>query len=155
MAKYKDVEMPSDLYYFNSDNHIWARLEEGNKVRCGIDQFGQKVAGTIAYVKTKPVGSKVIKGRALGSIEAGKYIGAVKSPVSGTILEVNQAVLNTPNLINTDSYGNGWVVLIEVDNLHEDIKDLIHGEENIQQWLETDYKKYEQEGLFADTEKKE
>lgn len=149
MAKYKDVEMPGDLYYYNSNNHIWLRIEEGNRARCGIDQFGQKAAGTVAYVKTKPVGGTVTKGRALGTIEAGKYIGPVKSPVNGTILEVNQAVVDTPSLINTDSYGKGWIVLIEADNLEEDIKDLIYGEENVQKWLEADYKKYEDEGLFS------
>jgi glycine cleavage system H protein len=154
MAKYKDIEMPADLYYFNSDNHIWAKIEEGNKVRCGIDQFGQKAAGTVAYVKTKPAGGKVIKGRALGTIEAGKYIGPVRAPVNGTIVEVNQDVLDNPNLINTDSYGKGWLVLIEADNLQEDLKDLIHGEEDVQKWLEADYKKYEEEGLFAEEEKK-
>lgn len=153
MAKYKDVEMPPDLYYSNSNNHIWVRIEGENRVRCGIDQFGQKAAGIVAYVKTKPAGSKVIKGRALGSIEAGKYIGPIKSPLNGTILEVNQALLNNPNLINTDPYGNGWVVLIEADSLSEDIKDLISGDENIQKWLTEDYKKYEEEGLFAEAEK--
>lgn len=154
MAKYKDIEMPGDLYYFNSDNHIWVKIEDENKVRCGIDQFGQKAAGTVAYVKTKPAGGKITKGRALGTIEAGKYIGPVRSPVNGTIVEVNQQVLDTPSLINTDSYGKGWIVLIEADNLQEDIKDLIHGEEDIQKWLETDYKKYEAEGLFAEEENK-
>ena len=155
MAKYKDVEMPGDLYYFNSDNHVWAKIEGENRVRCGIDQFGQKAAGTVAYVKTKPAGGTVTKGRALGSIEAGKYIGPVKSPVNGTILEVNQAVLDTPNLINTDSYGQGWLVLIDAPELKEDIKDLKHGEEEVQNWLEADYKKYEADGLFAEAEKKE
>ncbi len=155
MARYKDVEMPADLYYYNSDNHIWARVEEGNKVRCGIDQFGQKAAGTVAYVKVKPVGGQAIKGRALGSVEAGKYIGPVKSPVNGTILEVNPDVISTPSLINTDCYGKGWLVLIDAPQLLEDIKDLKHGEEEVQNWLETDYKKYEKEGLFAEAEKKE
>ena len=154
MAKYKDVEMPGDLYYYNSDNHIWARIEEGNKVRCGIDQFGQKAAGTVAYVKIKPAGGTVTKGRTLGTIEAGKYIGPVKSPVNGTILEVNQSALDTPSLINTDSYDKGWLVLIQAENLEEDIKDLIHGEIKVQEWLETDYKKYEADGLFAEAEKK-
>jgi len=153
MAKYKDVEMPGDLYYFNSDNHIWLKKEGGNRVRCGIDQFGQKAAGTVAYVKIKPAGGSVTKGRALGTIEAGKYIGPVKSPVNGTILEVNENVLKTPSLINTSPYKEGWLVFIEASNLEEDIKDLISGEENIQKWLEADYKKYEEEGLFA--EKKE
>jgi glycine cleavage system H protein len=150
MAKFKDVEMPGDLYYFNTDNHIWAKIEEDNKVRCGIDQFGQKAAGTMAYVKFKPPGGKTIKGRPMGTVEAGKYIGPVRAPVNGTILEINQEVRDEPTLINTDSYGKGWIALIEPDNLEEDIKDLIHGEENVQAFLEADYKKYEDEGLFAD-----
>lgn len=154
MAKYKDVEMPGDLYYFNTDNHVWAKIEGANKVRCGIDQFGQKAAGTVAYIKTKPVGGQAIKGRPLGTIEAGKYIGPVRSPVNGTIVEVNQDVINTPELINTDSYGRGWVAIIEAQNLEEDLKDLIHGEEEVQKWLEADYQKYEEEGLFADKEEK-
>jgi glycine cleavage system H protein len=152
MARYKDVEMPGDLYYFNSDNHIWAKVEE-ERVKCGIDQFGQKAAGTVAYVKLKPAGGKVIKGRALGTIEAGKYIGPVRAPVSGVIIEVNQEVLDQPSLINKDPYGKGWLVLIEPSNLDDEIKDLIQGEENIQKWLEADYKKYEEEGLFAEEEK--
>lgn len=154
MAKYKDVEMPDDLYYYNSDNHVWAKIEEG-KARCGIDQFGQKAAGTVAYVKVKPVGGQAIKGRTLGSIEAGKYIGPIKSPVNGTIIEVNQEAISTPSLINTDSYNQGWLVLIDASQLQEDIKDLIHGEEDVQKWLETDYKKYEEDGLFAEAGKKE
>jgi glycine cleavage system H protein len=150
MAKYKDVEMPGELYYYNTDNHIWAKVEGINEVRCGIDQFGQKAAGTVAYIKTKPAGGQAIKGRPLGTIEAGKYIGPVRSPVNGIITEVNQDVINTPDLINTDSYGEGWIVIIKTESLEEDLKDLIHGEEAVQSWLETDYQKYEEEGLFAD-----
>ncbi|MDP6180492.1 MAG: hypothetical protein QGG48_11420, partial [Desulfatiglandales bacterium] len=100
----------------------------------------------------KLVGGKAIKERTLGTIEAGKYIGPVRSPVNGTITEVNQEVLDTPSLINTDPYDKGWIVVIEADNLEEDLKDLIHGEEDVQKWLETDYQKYEEEGLFADKE---
>jgi glycine cleavage system H protein len=154
MAKYKDVEMPGELYYYNTDNHIWAKIEGPNKVRCGVDQFGQKAAGTVAYIKTKPAGGEAIKGRPLGTIEAGKYIGPVRSPVNGIITEVNQDVINTPELINTDSYGGGWVVVVEAHNLEEDLKDLIHGEEEVQKWLEADYQKYEEEGLFADKKEK-
>jgi glycine cleavage system H protein len=154
MAKFKDVEMPGELYYFNTDNHVWGKIEGEKTIRCGIDQFGQKAAGTVAYIKIKPAGGTVTKGRALGTIEAGKYIGPVRSPVNGVITEVNQEVLDTPSLVNTDSYDKGWIVVIEADNLQEDIKDLVHGEDDVQKFLEADYKKYEEEGLFADKEEK-
>lgn len=150
MAKFKDVEMPGDLHYYNTDNHVWGKIEGEKTIRCGIDQFGQKAAGTVAYIKIKPAGGTVSKGRALGTIEAGKYIGPVRSPVNGVITEVNQEVLDTPSLVNTDSYGKGWIVVLQADNLEEDIKDLIHGEDDVQKFLEADYKKYEEEGLFAD-----
>lgn len=150
MAKFKDVEMPGDLHYYNTDNHVWGKIEGEKTIRCGIDQFGQKAAGTVAYIKIKPAGGTVSKGRALGTIEAGKYIGPVRSPVNGVITEVNQEVLDTPSLVNTDSYGKGWIVVLQADNLEEDIKDLVHGEDDVQKFLEADYKKYEEEGLFAD-----
>ncbi|MEW6007391.1 MAG: glycine cleavage system protein H [bacterium] len=146
MAKYKEIELPGDLYY-DRENHIWAKLEDG-KIRCGVDQFGQKAAGSVAYLKIKPKGGNAIKLKPFGTLEAGKYIGPLKSPVGGTILEVNQNVLDNPSLVNTDPYG-AWMVLIEPSNLEEDLKDLVHGEENVQKWLEADYKKYEEEGLFA------
>lgn len=147
MAKYKDVELPDELYY-DRENHIWTKVEGGNKVRCGVDQFGQKAAGTVAYISLKPAGSRTIKGRAFGSLEAGKYIGPLKATVNGTIVEVNKKVLENPKLVNSDPYGDGWMVVIEASNLEEDLKDLVHGDE-VQGWLEADYEKYTKEGLFA------
>ena len=65
--------MPDDLYYDPKD-HLWSRVESG-LVRVGLDQFGQKASGTVAYIKLLPAGKPVLKGRAFGSLEAGKYIG--------------------------------------------------------------------------------
>ncbi len=60
MAEYKDICLPDDLYYDRKD-HLWARIEEDNKVRVGLDIFGQKAAGTVAYIKILPVDKKVKK----------------------------------------------------------------------------------------------
>lgn len=152
MAKFEEFNLPDELYYDRKE-HIWTRIE-GDKVRVGVDQFGQKAAGNIAYIKIKPAGAKVIKGRAFGSLEAGKYIGPTKAPINGKIIEVNEAVIKNPSLINTDSFGEGWCVLIEPSNLEEDLKDLVHGEE-VQVWLESEYNEYKEKGLFADNSKKE
>jgi glycine cleavage system H protein len=147
LAKYEEFELPDELYYDRKE-HIWARIE-GDKVRVGVDQFGQKAAGTVAYVKIKPAGTKALKGRAFGSLEAGKYIGPMKAPISGKISEVNEAVIKNPSLINSDPFGEGWCILIEPSNLEEDLKDLVHGEE-VQGWLESEYKEYKEKGLFAE-----
>ena len=149
MAKYEDISLPDDLYYDRKD-HLWAKIEEGDKVRVGLDIFGQKAAGTVAYLKILPVGKKAKKSRSFGSLEAGKYIGPLKAPVAGTLIEVNEEVLKTPNLVNTDPYGKGWFVVIEPDNLEEDLKDLVQGVQEIQEWLEAEYKEYTEKGLFAE-----
>lgn len=149
MAIYENIHLPDDLYYDRED-HLWAKIEDDNKVRVGLDIFGQKAAGTVAYLKILPEGKKVNKGRAFGSLEAGKYIGPLKAPVGGRLIEVNQEVLETPNLVNTDSFGKGWFVVIEPDNLEEDLRDLVQGEHGIQEWLESEYKEYTEKGLFAE-----
>ena len=140
--------MPDELYYDPKD-HLWSRVEAGH-VRIGLDQFGQKSAGTVAYIKLLPVGKQVLKGRAFGSLEAGKYIGPLKAQVSGLIVEVNSEVLAEPTLVNTDPYARGWFVLIEPSKLDADLQDRIHGAEAIQAWLETEYREYTEKGLFAE-----
>ena len=148
MAKYEEVFLPDDLYYDRKD-HLWAKIE-GDKVRVGLDIFGQKAAGTVAYLKILPAGKKVKKSRSFGSLEAGKYIGPLKAPTGGKLIEVNEEVIKTPNLVNSDPYGKGWFVVIEPDNLEEDLKDLVQGVEGIQEWLEAEYKEYKEKGLFAE-----
>ncbi len=148
MAKYEEIFLPDDLYYDRKD-HLWAKIE-GDKVRVGLDIFGQKAAGTVAYLKILPAGKKVKKSRSFGSLEAGKYIGPLKAPVGGKLVEVHEEVLKTPTLVNSDPYGEGWFVVIEPDNLEEDLKDLVQGIQGIQEWLESEYKEYKEKGLFAE-----
>jgi len=146
MAKAEEFYLPDDLYYDRKD-HLWAKIENG-MVRVGLDQFGQKAAGTVAYLKLMPVGKVVAKGRAFGSLEAGKYIGPLKAPVAGKIAEVNQEVIANPLLVNTDYYGQGWFVVIEPSNLEPDLADLAHGPEQVQAWLDAEIKDYREKGLF-------
>lgn len=152
MARFEDIFLP-DEYLYDRKDHLWVRIEEG-KVRVGLDQFGQKAAGTVAYVKILPTGRSVNKGRSFGSLESGKYIGPLKAPVAGKIVEVNQEALDDPRLVNTDPYGKGWFVVIEPNNLEEDRKDLVQGAPDVQSWLEQEYKDYTEKGLFAEEEQK-
>jgi glycine cleavage system H protein len=147
MIKIDEFEFLEDLYYDPKD-HLWAKMEDG-KVRVGLDMFGQKAAGTVAYVKLLPPGREVKKGRAFGSLEAGKYIGPLRSPVNGKILEVNKKVLDNPTIVNTDPYGDGWFVVIEMLNPN-DLNDLVHGEGNIRAWLEREINEYKEKGLFPE-----
>ncbi|MBI3180937.1 MAG: glycine cleavage system protein H [Myxococcales bacterium] len=147
----KDVQLPAgDSYYYDRTEHLWARLEGEGRVRVGLSAFAQKAAGAIAYVKLKPAGKPVQKGRAFGSIEAGKYIGPLKSPATGSLEAVNAEALENPGLLNTDPYGRGWLAVIEATELSRDLADLVHGEDAIRRWIEEEYNRYVAEGLFAE-----
>lgn len=151
MAQVEDFCLPDELYYDPKD-HLWAEVESPERVRVGLDAFGQEAAGSVAYLKLLPVGRPARKGRAFGSLEAGKYIGPLKAPVSGTIVEVNQAVLDSPGLVNTEPYGEGWFVVIEPSSLDADLADLVQGAEAIQAWLEREVVEYREKGLLPEPE---
>ena len=149
MAEYKGIALPDDLYY-EPKEHTWSKVE-GNTVQVGLDAFGLKATGgNTQYVKLKPAGAKAVRGKPFGSIEAGKYIGPLRAPVSGVLAEVNQKVLDNPDLVNTDSYGDGYFVVIEANNLEAELGELISGGENIQKWLEEQYAEYAAKGVFED-----
>jgi len=147
MAQVEEFYLPDELYYDRKD-HLWAKVE-GGLVRVGLDMFGQKAAGTVAYIKLFPPGRKVSKGRAFGSLEAGKYVGPLRAPVGGTIKETNEKVLANPRLVNTDPYGDGWFVVLEPSNLEADLADLVHGAE-VQSWLENELREYREKGLLPE-----
>jgi len=149
MAEFKGIMLPDDLYY-EPKEHTWAKVED-NRVQVCLDAFGLKATGgNTQYVKLKPAGAKAIKLKPFGSIEAGKYIGPLRAPVSGQIAESNQKVLDNPDLVNTDCYGEGFFVVIEASNLEEELNDLVSGAENIQKWLEEQYAEYEAKGVFEE-----
>jgi glycine cleavage system H protein len=152
MAQAKEFFLPDDLYY-DHEEHIWARLEERG-VRVGLDAFGACAAGTVAYIKLLPPGRQVEKGRPFGSIEAGKYVGPLRAPVDGTILETNQEVVHNPKLVNLDHYDKAWFVLLAPANLEEDLADLVQGAE-VQPWLEDEVRDYEETGKLKTEEERE
>jgi glycine cleavage system H protein len=145
LAQVDEFSLPDELYYDRKE-HLWVHLEEG-RARVGLDQFGQKAAGTVAYVKLLPPGRVVPRGRAFGSLEAGKYIGPLKAPLGGRLAEINPQVVSNPGLVNSDPYGAGWLVVIEPSSLEAELADLVHGPD-VQPWLETEAAEYQAKGLM-------
>jgi glycine cleavage system H protein len=143
MARVKEFFLPDDIYYDRKE-HIWARLEEAG-ARVGLDAFGACAAGTVAYIKLLPPGRQVQRGRPFGSMEAGKYVGPLKAPLSGRIAETNREVLDNPHLVNADHYDLGWLVVIAPFGLEEELPDLVHGG-GVQPWLEEEVRDYEDTG---------
>src|SRR5437667_11992965 len=107
---------PEDLKY--TKEHEWARFE-GNVIRVGITHYAQDALGDIVYVDLPAPGTKVSAGQAFGEVESTKSVSDIYSPVTGEILERNARLEESPELVNQDPYGEGWMVLIEPSNVGE------------------------------------
>lgn len=126
MVKVDSFELREDLYYWPR-NLSWAKIEAPNRVRIGFSDVAAKAAGEIVFVRFRPVGTVVRQGQPVAVVESAKWVGPVESPVSGKIVEVNEVLKRNPRLIVEDSYGNGWIAVVEPVNLEEDLKNLIKG----------------------------
>jgi glycine cleavage system H protein len=116
------MNFPETLRY--TKEHEWVRLENGNVAVIGITDFAQRELGDIVYVEIETVGKSMQAESVFGTVEAVKTVSDLFLPVSGTITEVNPTLASSPELVNTDPYGAGWMVKMTVDN-PEDVKELM------------------------------
>lgn len=107
------MEFPEDLKY--SKEHEWARLESEGLV-VGITDYAQESLGEIVYVELPEEGSKVSRSEAFGVVESTKAVSDLYAPVSGTVTEVNDTLLDNPELINEDPYEDGWMIRIAMSD---------------------------------------
>ena len=128
MAEIKGYNMPDELYYH--EEHSWARVE-GAKVTVGMTDMFQKEAGDIVFVDLPEEDDDVSQGETCGKIQSRKWIGKLVAPVSGEIEKINEDLEDDTSLINSDPYGDGWILVIKVEDeadLHAELKNLIHGD---------------------------
>lgn len=133
--------MPEDLYY--EENHWWVRVEADHIV-LGMDDFAQKMAGEIVFVQLPEDGKKLKAGKKFAKVESGKWLGKVIAPLDGVLTAANEALEETPSLINEDCYGKGWMFKITPNSM-DDVNNLIHGAEAIEKWLLAEIEKYKEE----------
>lgn len=107
------MNFPSELRY--TKDHEWIKLE-GNVATIGITDFAQRELGDIVYVDIDTVGKSLDAEAVFGTVEAVKTVSDLFLPVAGKVLEVNPNLNNEPELVNTDPYGEGWMVKLEVSN---------------------------------------
>ena len=108
--------VPEDLYY--TKDHEWAQVDE-NIVTVGITEFAQDSLGEIVYVELPEEGSKVTQNESFGVVESVKAASDLYSPVSGTVIEVNTALMDNPSVLNDDPMNDGWLLRIEMDTEKE------------------------------------
>lgn len=107
-------EIPGDLKFLKS--HEWARVEDDGKVTIGISDHAQGLLGDLVYVELPNAGDQVTAGNACAVVESVKAASDVYAPLSGTVLEVNDALSDKPETINEDAYGEGWLFIMTIDD---------------------------------------
>ncbi len=115
------MNFPAQFRY--TKDHEWISLE-GNVATIGITDFAQKELGDIVYVEVETIGKALGAGEVFGTVEAVKTVSDLFLPVSGTVNEVNPALTTSPELVNNDPYGEGWMIKMTVDN-PDDIASLL------------------------------
>ena len=123
MSAKDEPKVPTDLYY--TKDHEWARIEPDGNVSVGVTDYAQRRLHEVVFVDLPRSGAMVGKGGLLGTVESVKAVAEVFSPVSGQVIEVNEALMKSPELTNQDPYGKGWVAKVKPNNLQEDLVRLL------------------------------
>lgn len=104
--------MYSDDYYYTKD-HEWIKVE-GEKATIGITDFAQKQLGDVVYVELPEVGTELEFHQSIGVIESVKAVSDIYSPVSGEVIELNEKLNDSPELVNQDPHGKGWIIRVKI-----------------------------------------
>jgi glycine cleavage system H protein len=110
------MNFPENLYY--TKDHEWVRVE-GDVAYIGITDFAQKELGDIVYVDISSVGQTVAQHDVFGTVEAVKTVSDLFMPITGEVLEFNSSIDNSPELVNSDAYGEGWMIKCSIANASE------------------------------------
>lgn len=114
--KIEELTFNDDISYY--EEHTWAKVEE-NQIRVGISDFAQDQLGDIIFIELPEVGTELAKGEVFGQAESTKTVSALYMPVSGKIIEVNEELESDPELVNNSPYDEGWMIVIEPNDLTE------------------------------------
>jgi len=123
----------TDLFF--NGNDVWAYFV-GNVVFVGITDYMQKQLSDILMVEFPPLGQQIDQFESIGSLESSKTVNEIVCPISGKVIAINQRLIESPELINEDPYGNGWIFAIEASNLHEDLENLMKPTEYFKEMVE-------------------
>ncbi len=108
------TDIPSDLHY--TTEHEWVRRSEEDTVRVGITDFAQSALGDVVFVQLPDVGAELSAGDSFGEVESTKSVSDLYAPISGKVSAVNGELESTPQLLNSDPYGEGWLLELQVDS---------------------------------------
>jgi glycine cleavage system H protein len=105
------MNVPDALLY--SKDHEWVKAEAGDKIRIGITDYAQDALGDVVFVQVPTVGTVVAPGDSFSEVESTKSVSDIYAPIAGTVVEVNSVLNDSPQLVNEDPYGDGWLCVIQ------------------------------------------
>ncbi|MEU0482078.1 glycine cleavage system protein GcvH [Streptosporangium sp. NPDC006013] len=112
--------IPEDLRY--TKEHEWiGGVDDGLTLTVGITAYAAEALGDVVYVQVPEVGASIATGDAVGEVESTKSVSDIFAPVTGEVMEVNQAVVDDPSLVNSDSYGDGWLFRVRLEGSADDL----------------------------------
>ena len=118
------MKIPEDIRY--TKDHEWVKIE-GNVATVGVTDFAQSELGDIVFVEIETLDEELEKEEVFGSVEAVKTVSDLFMPIGGTVIEINENIESSPELVNSDPYGDGWMIKIEI-NEASDIENLLSAE---------------------------
>ena len=119
----EEYQIEDGLYY--TEEHEWAKKLEDGTLAVGISDYAQKQLHEIVYVELPEVGSEFGQMESIGAVESVKAVTDMFTPISGTVVEVNESLIDSPERLNEDPYGEGWIAKIEPMNLEADLAKLM------------------------------
>ena len=120
--KMDDFDLPEDLFY--TKEHEWMKIENG-KCRVGITDYAQKTLHEVVYVDMPNIGKVLSQGVVFGTVESVKAVSELYSPISGDVVERNEKLVNSPELVNQEPYGAGWIVVVKPSRLQDEQRGLM------------------------------
>lgn len=138
----KGCNLPEELYYM-IEKHVWARPQEDGTILVGMTDVAQSLAGKIIVVSLRSLGKTLARGKSAGTLESGKWVGTIPTPVAGKVVAINEQLKKQASLINSDPYGEGWLIRIQPDDWQTDQAILATGSEGVAQYRS----KLEAEGI--------
>jgi len=136
--KAANSKIPEDLYY--TKEHEWMKIED-DLCRVGITDHAQNSLHEVVYVDLPNVGKTLAQNAVFGTVESVKAVSELYSPISGDVVERNEKLIDSPEIVNKEPYGGGWIVVVKPSHLQDDLKALLNAEAYAEFLLEVTKKK--------------
>lgn len=133
---------------YHPETHVWVERRANGTVRLGLDPLGLETMGTLGQLALAPAGTTVERGEAIGTLEAEKFVGPLESPLSGSVVAVNDAAVDEPRSVHDDPFAS-WLVELVPTDLDGEAPDLVAGDE-IGPWFAAKVADYRLKGVLAE-----